>query len=73
MVEVADAETLLQLQVIRFVKEAGSYRKAAKMLRVTAPYVLRLAQGKKDNPNAYVLRRLGLQRTFVYAPEDDLP
>lgn len=43
----------------------GSYRAAARVLRVDHVYLHRLRTGKRDNPSPAILRKLRLVRTVT--------
>lgn len=44
----------------------GSLRAAAAVLEVDVAYLSRLASGEKDNPQAWLLRRMGLRQVVTY-------
>jgi hypothetical protein len=44
----------------------GSLRAAARVLETPASYLCRLRAGKKRNPDAKLLKKLGLERVITY-------
>ena len=46
----------------------GSYRAAAKAVKVNHAYLFRMAMGDKSNPSATTLVKLGLLPTPLYLP-----
>ena len=57
---------LLQQRIHESVERHGSLRAAARVLKVDHAYLSRLLHGDKGNPNAALLRKLGVIRTVVY-------
>lgn len=53
------------------IEQYGSLRAAAKVLRVSAPYLCRFRHGHKRNPNDKLLRRLGVVREVSYRWRSD--
>lgn len=53
---------LLQRRIAELVDKHGSFRAAARVLRVDHAYLHCLCFGKKDNPSDALLRKLGLRR-----------
>lgn len=48
------------------IKQHGGLRAAARAVRLSAPYLLRLRDGDKKDPSDEVLRRLGLRRVITF-------
>lgn len=48
------------------VRQHGSLRAAAEVLGVSAPYLCRFRAGKKRNPSATLLRKLGIEKHIQY-------
>lgn len=61
-------ENLLKARVAWLVERHGSLRAAAKVVGVNYAYLQRLGSGKKTEPTAFVLRKLGLRRVVSYEP-----
>lgn len=53
------------------IEQHGSLRAAARVLRVSAPYLCRFRYGQKRNPSDKLLRRLGLVRKVSYEWRSD--
>ena len=56
----------LRLRIDALVARHGSYRAAARVLRVDAGYLSRLRNGGKTAPSDHLLKRLGLRRVVTY-------
>ena len=54
--------------VERVIAKHGGLRKAARAIDVNFAYLWRLKAGKKTNPSARILRKLGLKRQVTYEP-----
>lgn len=54
--------TTIPRRVKALVKQHGSLRAAARVAKLSAPYLMRLRDGDKEDPSDDVLRRLGLRR-----------
>jgi hypothetical protein len=52
--------------VDRIIAKHGGLRKAAKAINVNFAYLWRLSKGKKSNPSARILRKLGLRRRVEF-------
>jgi hypothetical protein len=48
------------------IQQHGSLRAAARVMRVSAPYLCRFRHGQKRNPSDALLRKLGLRRVIEY-------
>lgn len=59
MSEITEAATKL-------IEKHGGLRAAARVLGINYAYLWRLKSGEKVNPNAKILRKLGLRRQVSY-------
>jgi len=58
--------TVLQERIAELAEQHGSLRAAARVLECDAGYLSRLQSGEKDNPEDWLLRRMGLRRVVTY-------
>jgi hypothetical protein len=58
--------TEIKRAVERIVKKHGGLNKAGRAVGIDPPYLSRLRTGKKINPSANILKRLGIERRIVY-------
>ena len=56
----------LHILVCRRIARFGSLRQAARALRVSPSYLLRLSTGEKTNPSIVTLRKLGIDQLVRY-------
>lgn len=59
---IANTISMLKQRILDLKEQHGSLRAAARVLGVTAGYLCRLRDGKKNNPSQALLRKMGLQR-----------
>jgi nitrate reductase beta subunit len=59
-------ETTIRHRVRELIAQHGGLRPAARAIRMTPQYLLRLGNGEKTNASAKVLRKLGLVRVVTY-------
>ena len=58
--------TSLRRRADEIIRQHGSLRAAARALEIDPGYLSRLHDGKKLNPSAATLRRMGLRQEFIY-------
>lgn len=63
--------TTIPLRVKALVKKHGSLRAAARAIRLSAPYLMRLRDGDKKDPSDKVLRKLRLRRVVTFVGRAD--
>ena len=56
----------VQERVDALIIQYGGVRPAARVLKIDAGYLSRLANGRKKHPGKLLLRRLGLRRIVAY-------
>lgn len=49
--------------------EHGGLRAAARALKISAPYLSRIVNGKKVHPSDEVLKKLGIRKEVTYVRE----
>ena len=59
-------EITLQQRITDLEAHYGGLRKVARALKIDAAYLCRLKTGKKKNPSAWIVFKLGLKRRVVY-------
>lgn len=57
---------MLAERINEFAKRHGSLHAAAKVLGVNVSYLTRLRNGEKTNPNARLLKKLGLKKVVKF-------
>lgn len=57
---------LVQEQIRKRAQRHGSLRAAARVLRVSAPYLCRLLKGEKREASDTLLRKLGIRRQVIF-------
>ena len=65
----------MRISIAELVDKHGSVRAAARVLQVDSSYLHCLLHGKKNNPSAALLRKLGVRRivTITYERTEDQP
>ena len=64
--KVSDPFFIVGQAVEQKIHQHGSLRAAARVMRVSAPYLCRFRHGQKRNPSDALLRKLGLRRVVEY-------
>jgi AraC-like DNA-binding protein len=63
---------LVQARIRERIERHGSLRAAARVLKVSPPYLCRLLKGEKKEGSDSLLRKLGLKREIRFAKLDAL-
>lgn len=60
-------DPLLKAKLKKLYQEAGTWRKAGKVLDVSASYLNRLYNGERIEPSSSLLKKMGLKRITILA------